>query len=57
MMPAVPPNSSITTATLLRCLMKFSSTDCSGMVSGTKLTSIMTLSMLLGAVKRLLELT
>ena len=40
-----------------RCLMKFSSTDCRGIVSGTKLTSIITSATCAGRVKRLFELT
>ena len=57
MTPAVPPNSSITTAMFERCLIKFSSISCKGMVSGTKLTSIITSAICRGRVKRLFELT
>jgi len=57
MMPAVPPNSSITTAMLLLCLMKFCNSSCNGMVSGTKFTAMSTSPMDAGWRKRHFELT
>ena len=57
MIPAVPPNSSITTATLvLRFVIRFSSVW-RGIVSGTQSTSINTSSIDRGLLNRLFELT